>query len=208
MPLSEQAKQEVESFIETVHQKTQRIVEEFAAGEISREQFHHLYERYTYQLDAAHDTIQSGSINIFYSLRNTESSMAIRSYYQGKARGLLVFHHQSSSVLEILGEFGVPLEQITRKLKDIAQAVINNHFVDWEVTKIGDSQWLLFEPGKYTTVVTLFQNEPSAQQSSEIDRMHRDFENANRTKLEQKRVNSYQLAYPFIAFVQKKPAQD
>lgn len=208
MPLSDKTQHEIEAFIETVNQKTQQVVDEFAAGHINREQFHHLYERYSHQLEIAREALQTGSADVFYGLRNTDSSMIIRNIYQGKAKGLLVFHHKSSAVLQTLGDFDLPVIEITRKLKDIAQSVMANRFVDWESLKLDDNQWVLFEPGKYTTVVTLFVNEPSQQQSQEIARMHRDFEAANRAMLDQPRVNAYQLAYPFAAFVQRKPAQD
>ena len=51
--------------------------------------------------------------------------------------------------------------------------------------------------GRYTTIVTLFQNEPSQEQVREIERLHHDFEVANEVHLSTPSVDSSRLAYPF-----------
>ncbi|MBZ0277660.1 MAG: hypothetical protein K8I60_16050, partial [Anaerolineae bacterium] len=76
--------------------------------------------------------------------------------------------------------------------------------VDREIRKLGAKQWLMFAAGKFTTVVTLFHNEPSEQQSREIERLHHDFEEANQGFFAKKKVDSEKLAYPFLVFVEKK----
>ena len=76
--------------------------------------------------------------------------------------------------------------------------------VDRETRKISAKQWLVFEGGMFTTVVTLFRNEPSEAQCREIERLHRDFEEANRSFFMVNAVDSAKLAYPFMVFVQRK----
>jgi hypothetical protein len=72
------------------------------------------------------------------------------------------------------------------------------------VEQVGEREWLLFAAGRYTTVITLFQHEPSAQQSREIERLHYDFEVANASMLAGSRLDASKLAYPFLTFVQQK----
>jgi hypothetical protein len=79
-----------------------------------------------------------------------------------------------------------------------------NRPVERQIKKIGTREWLLFAAGKYTTVVTQFQNEPSPDQCREIERLHHDFELANRTFLRSGQTDKNKLAYPFLVFVQKK----
>jgi hypothetical protein len=80
----------------------------------------------------------------------------------------------------------------------------NGELVEHEIRAIGPRQWLLFAAGKFTTVITLFRNEPSDMQVREIERLHHDFEAANRPYFVKGSVDSSKLAYPFLVFIQKK----
>lgn len=201
--MSDAIREEIEGFITTVENKLQEIVQEFSDGKLNRVQFHVLYQRYSDQLVAANDALETGNINTIYNLRSGTATVAVRDAFEGKAVGLIIHHHASDSIVETLGKFGLSLvANIASKLSEIAKEVSANKFVDNEVQKIDEDNWLVLQPGRYTTLVVRFINEPSQNQSEAISRMRRDFEKANQTVLESgRKVEGSELAYPFAAFI-------
>ncbi|MEP6988146.1 MAG: hypothetical protein ABI970_21260, partial [Chloroflexota bacterium] len=95
-------------------------------------------------------------------------------------------------------------EKLSPILNDFTMMMQSGKSVERETRKISAKQWLVFAGGIFTTVVTLFRNEPSEAQCREIERLHRDFEEANRAFFMSNMIDSTKLAYPFIVFVQRK----
>lgn len=180
--------------------KIQKLLAEFADGKINREQFHMLYARYDGQLGA----IEQG-LDIVNSPGET---IGIRQAHMGKAVGLAIYHHNSGTFVDTLGQFDVPPQQIAPVLNDYTQMMVEHRYVERRVVQAGENAWLIFAPGKYTTVITLFYKEPSAQQGREIERLHHDFEVANEAALSMRRIDKTRLAYPFLVFVQQKLTRD
>jgi hypothetical protein len=75
-------------------------------------------------------------------------------------------------------------------------------------TEMENGQWLCFVPGTYTTLIALFSLEPSDNQLQMVERMHQDFEQANRAALEAGHIDPTKLAYPFYSFVQRRAKPD
>ncbi len=193
--MSVDAQQKAEEYKAVIEGKIQKIVAEFAEGKISREQFHVLYERYSGRLAIADHALLSGNPDAISIAQSGPPTIAVRSAYMGKAMGMLVYHTRSQCILETLGEFGVANEHY--------QMILNNPINERRSEKLDDRDWLLFVPGEFTVVVVLFHNEPSQMQIREIERLHRDFEQANRPVLVQSPVDPDRLAYPFLVFVKR-----
>ena len=202
--MNDKAKQEAEAFKSTVEAKVEKLVNEFAEGQLNREQFQVIYDRYSSQIEIAEQAIKSGQMDEVYRTRNASSTIAMRDAYEAKATGLITYHYKSHTMLEKLGHFDFPMFLITPLIENFAAQVAQNKFVDNYVEKMGDGQWLLYVPGRFSTVVTLFVNEPSDMQIRKIEQLHRDFEKANRNLLEYDFIDANQLVYPFTVFVQKR----
>jgi len=192
------------NFKESIETKIRGIIEEFAEGKLSREQFHVIYEKYNAQLEIANHALMSGNPDAVSIAQGGPPTIAIRDAYQGKAMGLLIYHNKSGQVLETLGDFTVPVSSISPVLNDLTRLMMDGKYIDRRQLKIGEKQWLMFAAGTYTTVVTEFMHQPSEFQSKEIERLHHDFEEANRPLLEKEQINTGKLAYPFLVFVRKK----
>ncbi len=186
--------------------KIQKLLSEFADGTISREQFHVIYERYTSQMAMADMALRSSSPDAVLGLVQGDgtSTVAIKEQHMGKAVGMTIYNNRSGTLLEVLGDFDVPPAKLAPILNDFSLMMESGKLVEREVRKIGAKQWLLFAAGRFTTVVTLFQNEPSELQLREIERLHHDFEEANKIFFNKGSVDATKLAYPFLVFVQKK----
>ncbi len=205
--MSGEPQEEIQQYIQTVDAKMQRVVNEFAAGDINRETFHKLYDRYHNELETAREALETERWSLFYSLRNDVTSAMLRDFYKGRAVGIIVYHHRSASFLETMGIFSFPeptMQQIEKKLESFTERILSGQFIDWQTEHITERDWLLYEPAQQTTVIARFENEPSAKQSDQIDHLHRDFEKANARLLAHPRVNAYQLAYPFISFIKQQ----
>ncbi|MCU0498815.1 MAG: hypothetical protein MUF87_15800 [Anaerolineae bacterium] len=195
------------AFKETIESKIRGLIEEFAEGKISREQFHVIYEKYNAQLSIANHALMSGNPDAVSIAQGGPPTIAIRDAHMARAKGLLIYHNLSRKTLETLGEFDVPMASIQATLDEFTASMKANRLLERRLVKISDKIWLMVSPGRFTTSVTLFQNQPAEQQSREIERLHRDFEEANRAALERGAVDGSKLAYPFLAFIKKKYTQ-
>jgi hypothetical protein len=193
-----------EAFRTSVELKLKELVGEFAEGRISREQFHVIYERYSSQLSIANHALVSGNPDAVQIAQGGPPTVAIRDAYMGKAIGMMIYHNHSGTVVDMLGEFHIPVERIARVLNDFSLMMETNEFLDYSTERHADREWLLFTPGRFTTVITLFHNEPSQAQIREIERLHHDFEEANRNLLERQQLDRRKLAYPFLVFIKRR----
>lgn len=192
------------AFKESVDAKIRNLIEEFAEGKISREQFHIIYERYSAQLSIATHAMVSGNPDAVAIVQGGPPTIAIREASMGKATGLMIFHNKSNAVLETLGEFDVPIEKLELGRKMVTARAASGVRAERRVEKISEKQWISFSAGAYTTVVTQFLHQPSEMQNREIERLHQDYERANDVLLQAESVDGKQLACPFLIFVRQK----
>ncbi len=193
-----------EAFRAEVQQKIQSLVQEFTQGKISREQFNILYARYNSQLEIAHEAIalrDSGALN---EASEDLSTIAVRKATEGKAVGLAIYHHRSGTTIETLGNFDIAPGLITPVLNEFSMKLEERSYIEPLIKEAKNGLWLVFAARQYTTIVTVFRNEPAPVQVRELQRLHHDFEEANSRYLDANMVDPGQLASPFIAFVQKK----
>lgn len=195
-----------QAFKAQVEDKIQALLKEFADGRLNREQFNALYERYSGQLAVAQQAIASGSPAALSQTRDGgQSTIAIRQEHMGKAVGLVIYQNRTGVSIETLGDFDVSAFVISPVLNDFTRMMEAQRLIEQRAIQLDDRRWLLFAGGRFTTVVTLFRNEPSPAQVREIMRLHNDFEIANALLLERGgQPDGQKLAYPFIVFVQQK----
>lgn len=196
-----------QAFKNEVETKIRNLIEEFADGKISREQFHVIYERYNAQLQIANHAMLSGNPDAVSIAQGGPPTISIREAHMARAMGLMIYHNRSGRPLETLGEFNVEVAKIAPILNNITQAMESGKFVERRVEKMGEKLWLMFAAGNSTTVITEFLNQPAEQQMREIERLHHDFEQANVQILSKETIQTDKLAYPFLVFIRKKVAR-
>jgi hypothetical protein len=185
--------------------KIDELLEEFAQGKINREQFHAVYAHHNAKLKLAEQAQDRGDGVVEMAAGQT---YAIRQAHMAKAIGLMIYHNKSGMYVDTIGYFDIPPGRVAPILNDFSEMMQGNRLIDRRIERITDKDWLLFAAGTYTTVVTLFHNEPSQAQSREIERLHHDFEVANHGQLTQSRIDASKLAYPFLVFVQQKLSRE
>ena len=193
----------IEAYKVETQKKIECLLEEFAQGLINREQFHAVYAHHNAKLKLAEEAMQQDKPGMV-EMPQGQKTIAIRQAHMGKAIGLMIYHNKSGMYVDTLGVFDVPPGRIAPIVNDFSTLMQGTRLIDRRVERITDKQWLLFAAGTYTTVITLFQHEPSSEQSREMERLHHDFEVANQRALTENRVDASRLAYPFLVFIQQK----
>jgi len=192
------AKEDFSKLHDNIQAKITKLLDEFQKGEISREQFNIIYDRYNNQLDLALrvsvgevEELPGGGI----------STEAIKDATMGKATGIAIYHHKSSTMLEVLGNYELSPDRVTPVLSDYSEKIDDDAFIEPKIEQLDDGHWIVYITEDFTTAIVVFRNEPSQRQIKGLERIMHDFEHANRNLLEKNTVDSSKLAQPFISVV-------
>ncbi len=188
----------LQTFKAEIESKIGKLLDEFAEGKLNREQFHAIYERYNGQIELVEKALSGGDVALN---DQDDGTIMLREQYMGKARGLMIFANKTGDVVETLGQFGVSMTEIVPVLDRFTQQLEAGNAVERVVRQVNDKEWLLFIAGDYTAVVIVFQHEPSQYQTVVLQRMHGDFENANKKLFEAGTFDPAQMVFPFRSFV-------
>lgn len=190
---------DLRAFQEEIQHKIRNLVLEFGAGKISNEQFDIIYERYHAQLQMAASVIEGTE-----APTNGMTTIAIKDATSGKALGMGIYHHNSGMMVETLGNFDLSPEIMSPILNNFSDKLVKNEFVEPVIRKLVSGIWVIFMARHFTTAVVIFRNEPAPRQIRELERLHHDFEEANKALLEKMTIKEGTLAKPFVGMVQKK----
>jgi hypothetical protein len=206
LPADQTSRAAGEAFIATVHAKMSKLVAEFSEGQINRTQFHHVYDRYQRQIMTVAQLITESNPDLWReAIAESEDTFHIRKRLTAKAIGMSVYDNQSGIPIETIGNFAVDPDLIVPMLSSYRAATAEIFRAGMRSTEMENGQWLCFVPGNYTTLIALFSLEPSENQLTTIERLHKDFELANRAALQGQHIDPDQLAYPFLSFVSSSP---
>ncbi len=182
--------------IDALQSKMRQLVEDFASGQINRTQFHGLYDRYQRQMT---QIMRFNSV----TSEGSEDTLHIKKRLTAKVLGFSIYNNQSGLPIETIGEFVVDTALLVPMLSSYRAATREIFKAGMRSTVMENDQWLCFVPGNLTTLIALFSVEPSSVQLGTVERMHRDFEDANQAALERGNIDPNALAYPFLTFVRQ-----
>lgn len=192
------AKDDFSKLRDNIQEKITKLLNEFQAGDISREQFNIIYDRYNNQLDLAL-RVSMGDIQELPG--GGISTEAIKDATMGKATGIAIYHHNSSTFIEVLGDYVLSPDTVTPVLNDYSEKIDEDAFIEPRVEPLDSGHHVVYVTEDFTTAIVVFRNEPSQRQIKGLERIMHDFEHANRNLLEKNEVDSSKLAQPFISVV-------
>lgn len=192
--------------ITQLNTKIRNLIVEFSDGRISAEQFNILYERYSNQLSVVASLSGDDDDDAPETPGGDMSTIAIRQATTAQAVGLGIYHHRSGIIIETLGAFDLPPSAVASILNEFSDKLEKREYIEPRVQRAIGGLWLVFIARSYTTAILIFRNQPSKQQLTDMQRLHHDFEEANRRLLDAAHVQPKQLARPFIGFVKKRLA--
>jgi hypothetical protein len=184
-------------YIERVRKKMSKLAEEFAAGMINREQFQELFDHYQKEMRTIETWLDTWPGSDAWQKARTEGkSVAIRRRHRARVIGYAIYKNDSGMPIATIGEFELDAALIVPMLSSYRSATREIFGAGMRSTQIENGNWLCFVPGELTTLMTLYTTEPSANQLSKIDELHRLFERANRNFLNEDVVDASSLALP------------
>jgi hypothetical protein len=193
-----------EAFIAQLQEKMQNLLTDFSEGKLNKDQFNTVYERYNTQLRLVEDAMQSGLTDPVAAARDTQQTAAIMQQRGGKFLGLRIFNNRNSMMIHTLGEFDVATNVVMPYVDNLIMAIESRQPLGRLLEKLDDNRWILFGSGSHTISASLFRNEPSKKQAQDINRLHRDFEAANRTLFGGGNFDPSRLVFPFMVLMSKK----
>jgi len=189
--------------MQELQNKLRQLVDDFARGSINRTQFHGLYDRYQRQLTSLLQMTAAPSDLSEGQRDDNETTFHIKKRLTARVLGVSIYSNKSGMPIETLGEFKVDPALLVPMLSSYRAATREIFKAGMRSTVMENDQWLCFVPGNFTTLIVLFSIEPATLQLGTVERMHRDFEDANKTALEQGNIDPSTLAYPFLTFIRK-----
>lgn len=192
---------EGQALIEQIQQKMNNVVDEFAAGDLNREQFHKIYERYQQQIILATQLIAEADYSLNAELTPGET-MVIRKELTAKSVAMAVYYHATGLMLETIGNFDVPVSHLSPILNNLSDRVQGCLGTEPQIRAI-NGKYLLFTVGRFSTSIMVFSHEPAPRQISIIENMHHHFETANESALRSGHADARNLVYTFLALVRK-----
>jgi hypothetical protein len=194
---SEDPEENAQVYIERVRKKMSKLAEEFATGMINREQFQELFDHYQKEMRTIETWLDTWPGSDAWRKARTEGkSVAIRRRHQARVIGYAIYKNDSGMPIATIGEFELDAALIVPMLSSYRSATREIFGAGMRSTQIENGNWLCFVPGELTTLMTLYTTEPSANQLSKLDDLHRLFERANRNFLNEDVVDASNLALP------------
>jgi len=193
---------DVEEYLQRVQEKVNRLAEEFANGNLNREQFQQLFEHYQRERTTIQNWRDStASAGDWQDLSNEGKSIVIRTKHTAKVLGYAIYVNESGMPLTTIGDFEIDPDLAVPMLSSYRSATKEIFGGEMRSTQIEGGKWLCFVPGELTTMLALFTLEPAARQLSIMEDLHRLFEKANRRHLSSPPINPDELAFPHASYL-------
>jgi hypothetical protein len=200
---------EGEEYLNKTYAKMTQCVEDFASGKINRAQFQQLYAHYEREIAVISQLLaEADDPNAWRKAVTEGESVYIRKRHQARSTGFAIYDTDSGMPIETLGDFEVDSALLVPMLSSYHSATTEIFRAGMRNTQMENGQWLCFVPGRFTTLITLFSQEPTEQQLEMLSRMHDHFEIANREALETRTAQPGELALPFLAILKQAAGKD
>jgi len=191
-----------QNYIDKVHQKIDQLASDLADGSINRSQFKELYSHYQREIRNIESIMQTEP-NDWQDAATEGHSLLIRKQHMARAQAYAIYENESGLPIGTLGEFKLDPALVIPMLSSYHSATAEIFGAGIRSTQIESGLWLCFVPGKFSTLLAVFSNEPVPRQLEILDKLHHHFEGANRPQLMDKPIDLDDLIYPHEFFLGK-----
>ncbi|MBW8010658.1 MAG: hypothetical protein FVQ83_05360 [Chloroflexi bacterium] len=199
---SDNSKNKAEEYISKVREKIDKLVDEYATGNISRKQFKELYGHYQREIKTISDYVVRDPKE-WENAATDGKSILIRKQYSAKAEAFAIYDNASGMPIYGLGKFRMDPALLVPMLSSYRSATREVFGGGIQIMQMEGGIWLSFINGKFTTLIALITNEPSSQQQDFLGELHEVFERANKKVLEAPQIKKEDLLFPHELFVEK-----
>jgi hypothetical protein len=192
---------DAERHMREVQEKTNKLAEDFARGEVNRDTFVHLYQHYQQQRQAIERMLEI-SPEQWRQAVSQGQSIAIRRVHHAKALGFSIYENASGMPLTTIGQFDLDPALMVPMLSSYREATREIFGSRMRSTQIESGRWVCFVAGNFTTLIALYNTEPAARQQQLLEEMHFFFETANKPRLQQSPISVEGLVFPHEVYLQ------
>ncbi len=189
------SRSEAEHHLRDVQDKTNKLAEDFARGEVNRATFVHLYQHYQQQRQAIERMLEI-SPELWRQAVSQGQSIAIRREHFAKPLGFSIYENASGMPLTTLGKFDLDPALMVPMLSSYREATREIFGSRMRSTQIESGRWVCFVSGQYTTLIALYNTEPAARQLQLLEETHLFFERANKPRLTQSPISLEGMVFP------------
>jgi hypothetical protein len=192
-------------YIEKVRQKEDALAMRFASGTINRKQFEELYASYQQEIRMVEQFMTQNPESQDWRNQVTDGqSMIIRRRHQSEMTGYSIYDLRSGLPIQTRGDFGVDPALFVPMLFAYQSATREIFGGEVRLTQIEGGKWLCFIPGKVTSTIALFNNEPTQQQIKNLEQSQKLFEEANAHQLQREMIDPDALVLPHDYYLKEK----
>jgi hypothetical protein len=191
-----------QAYIAKVNKKIDAVVSDFAKGRINTVQFQELYGHYQQEIRQIESYLATDP-EAWKEGASEGKSVVIRRQHMAKAEAYAIYENDTGLPLGTLGKFLLDPSLVVPMLSSYQSATKEIFGAGMRLTEMGSGQRLCFVPGKYTTLLAVFNNEPIPKQLEYLDKLHQHFEGANQRVLTDKPIDIGQLIFPHEYFLGK-----
>lgn len=197
---------QAEEALAQLREKTGQIAAEFAEGKLNRAQFTALYAYFNERRVIIERLLaRDPGTQAWQQVAKPGHTGFLRQHFEARVLAYSIYNHGSDDVdnpLTTQGSAPMPtaaIKPMLTALNVLLRTQNNSKPLTALRKQIDNGRWITIVPGNYTTGVALFSLEPSAQQFTLMQDIHRDFERANRVALERGIRLPDQLVFPHRA---------
>ncbi len=194
-PKTQSGMAEAQQYIEKVQGKIDKLIEDFAEGNINQAQFKELYAHYQQEVRSVAGLLEMSDAD-WQDAATEGQSYVIRRQHAPRAKGYAIYDNESGMPISTLGKFEVDPALFVPMLSSYRAATAEIFGGGVKATAIEGGRWLCFVPGELTTMMALFKAEPAPKQLEFLAQLHRHFEKANQGHLANPPVDPAALVFP------------
>ncbi len=184
-------------YIDKVRQKEDALAMRFASGTINRKQFEELYASYQQEIRMVEQFLNQNPDSPEWRNQVTDGqSMIIRRRHQSDLTGYSIYDLRTGLPIKTQGDFGVDPALFVPMLFAYQSATREIFGGEVRLTQIEGGKWLCFVPGKVSSTIALFNNEPTQQQIKNLEQAQKVFEDANANQLQREIIDPDALVLP------------
>jgi hypothetical protein len=189
------ARDQADTYLARVQEKSNRLAEEFASGIVNRTQFISLFEHYQKERQTI-ERMMEVSPEEWRQASTEGKSLMIRQEHSAKPLGFAIYENESGMPIATLGTFDLDPALMVPMLSSYREAAREMFGSRLRSTQIENGRWVCFVSGQFTTMIALFNIEPATRQLHNLQDMHDFFEKANRPRLAAHPLVSDGLVFP------------
>ena len=125
----------------------------------------------------------------------------IRRKHIARAQGYAIYENDSGMPLGTLGRFDLDPALLVPMLSAFRSATREIFGAGMRSTQTEGGRWVCFVPGKFTTMLAIFNTEPAGRQLEFLDDLHHLFEQANLRLLANRPFDPSTLLFPHEYFL-------